>query len=111
MTAQAKSRVMAEQSPFQRHVSHALREGVMWSLFCLSGYLLLSLFTYSPQDPGWSYTGPSVHVLNSGGPVGAWFADVFLYLFGYFAYLFPVMLSWSAVLVFRRRNPDDTVNS
>jgi S-DNA-T family DNA segregation ATPase FtsK/SpoIIIE len=110
MTAQAKSRVMTEQSPLQRHVSHALREGVMWSLFCLSGYLLLSLFTYSSQDPGWSYTGPSVHVLNSGGPVGAWFADVFLYLFGLFAYLFPIMLSWSAVLVLRRRNPDDSVN-
>ncbi len=110
MTAQAKSREMAEQSPFQRHVNHALREGIMWSLFCLSGYLLLSLFTYSAQDPGWSYTGPSVHVLNSGGPVGAWFSDVFLYLFGFFAYLFPVMLSWSAVLVFRRRNPDDSIN-
>ena len=82
----------------------------MWSLFCLSGYLLLSLFTYSPQDPGWSYTGPNPVVVNSGGPAGAWFADVFLYLFGYFSYLFPVMLSWSAVLVFRRRNPDDTVN-
>ncbi len=110
MTAQAKSREMPEQSAFQRHVSHALREGVMWSLFCLSGYLLLSLFTYSAQDPGWSYTGPSVHVLNSGGPVGAWFSDVFLYLFGFFAYLFPIMLSWSAVLVFRRRNPDDSIN-
>ncbi|MEW8200459.1 MAG: DNA translocase FtsK 4TM domain-containing protein, partial [Candidatus Thiodiazotropha endolucinida] len=44
------------------------------------------------------------------GPAGAWFADVFLYLFGIFAYLFPIMLSWSAVLVFRRRNPDDSVN-
>ena len=69
MTAQAKSREMAEQSPFQRHVSHALREGMMWSLFCLSGYLLLSLFTYSAQDPGWSYTGPSVHVMTPSSPV------------------------------------------
>jgi len=110
MTAQAKSRNAPEQSAFQHHVSHALREGVMWSLFCLSGYLLLSLFTYSPQDPGWSYTGPTMNVLNSGGPAGAWFADVFYYLFGLFAYLFPVMLSWNAVLIFRRRNPDDTVN-
>jgi len=110
MPAQAKSRDSVDQSAFQRHVSHALREGVMWSLFCLSGYLLLSLVTYSDQDPGWSYTGPAVKVLNSGGPAGAWFADVFLYLFGLFAYLFPVMISWSAVLVFRRRNPDDSVN-
>ncbi|MES9940165.1 MAG: DNA translocase FtsK 4TM domain-containing protein [Candidatus Thiodiazotropha sp. 6PLUC2] len=87
-----------------------MREGVMWSLFCLSGYLLLSLFSYSPLDPGWSYTGSESKVINSGGPAGAWFADVFLYLFGIFAYLFPIMLSWSAVLVFRRRNPDDSVN-
>ncbi|MET0065551.1 MAG: DNA translocase FtsK 4TM domain-containing protein [Candidatus Thiodiazotropha sp.] len=110
MSAQAKSQQSSEHSAFHNHVSRALREGVMWSLFCLSGYLLISLFSYSPLDPGWSYTGPAHNVLNSGGPAGAWFADVFLYLFGVFAYLFPVMLSWSAVLVFRRRNPDDTVN-
>jgi DNA segregation ATPase FtsK/SpoIIIE, S-DNA-T family len=110
MATQAKSQQSEEQSAFHSHVSRALREGVMWSLFCLSGYLLLSLVSYSAQDPGWSYTGPAHPVHNSGGPAGAWFADVFLYLFGVFAYLFPVMLSWSAVLVFRRRNPDDTVN-
>ncbi|MEJ2403154.1 MAG: DNA translocase FtsK 4TM domain-containing protein [Candidatus Thiodiazotropha sp.] len=110
MATQAKSQQSGEQSAFHSHVSRALREGVMWSLFCLSGYLLLSLISYSAQDPGWSYTGPAHPVHNSGGPAGAWFADVFLYLFGVFAYLFPVMLSWSAVLVFRRRNPDDTVN-
>ncbi|WP_177420397.1 DNA translocase FtsK [endosymbiont of Lamellibrachia barhami] len=107
---QAKSKDSVDQTPFAAHVSHALREGAMWSLFCLSGYLLLALITYSGNDPGWSYTGPSAQVLNSGGPAGAWFADVFFYLFGIFAYLFPIMLSWSAVLVFRRRNPDDSVN-
>ncbi|MEJ2609178.1 MAG: DNA translocase FtsK 4TM domain-containing protein [Candidatus Thiodiazotropha sp.] len=110
MAAQAKSQQTEAQNAFHSHVSHAMREGIMWSLFCLSGYLLLSLFTYSAQDPGWSYAGPLTKVANSGGPAGAWFADVFLYLFGVFAYLFPIMLSWSAVLVFRRRNPDDSVN-
>jgi S-DNA-T family DNA segregation ATPase FtsK/SpoIIIE len=106
---QAKSNP-AQQSAFQAHVSHAMREGMMWSLFCLSVYLLLSLYSFHPDDPGFSYLGPTDQVENSGGPAGAWFADVFYNLFGYFAYLFPVMLSWSAVLVFRRRNPDDTVN-
>ncbi|MCU7945374.1 MAG: DNA translocase FtsK 4TM domain-containing protein, partial [Candidatus Thiodiazotropha sp. (ex Cardiolucina cf. quadrata)] len=99
MTVQAKSQQNSAQNAFHSHVSHAMREGIMWSLFCLSGYLLLSLFSYSPQDPGWSYTGPAMNVINSGGPAGAWFADVFLYLFGIFAYLFPIMMSWSAVLV------------
>jgi S-DNA-T family DNA segregation ATPase FtsK/SpoIIIE len=37
--------------------------------------------------------------------VGAWFADVFLYLFGYFAYLFPLMVAFSGWLVFRGRTP------
>ncbi|MGD8588519.1 MAG: DNA translocase FtsK 4TM domain-containing protein [Chromatiales bacterium] len=87
-----------------------MREGMLWSLFCLSGYLLLSLYSFHPDDPGFSYLGPTDQVVNSGGPAGAWFADVFYNLFGYFAYLFPIMLSWSAVLVFRRRKPDDTVN-
>ena len=107
---QAKSQNSTQQSDFQAHVNHAMREGIMWSLFCLSGYLLLSLYTYHPNDPGFSYLGPTHEVVNSGGPVGAWFSDVFFNLFGVFAYLFPIMLSWSALLVFKRRNPDDTVN-
>ena len=107
---QAKSQTTTQQSALQAHVSHAMREGIMWILFCLSGYLLLSLYTYFPDDPGFSYLGPTSDVVNSGGPVGAWFADVFFNLFGFFAYLIPIMLSWSALLVFKRRNPDDTVN-
>ena len=107
---QAKSQSTTTQSAFQAHVSHAMREGVMWSLVSLGGYLLLSLYSYFPDDPGFSYLGPSTEVVNSGGPVGAWFSDVFFHLFGYFAYLLPIMLSWSAVLVFKRRNPDDTIN-
>ncbi len=66
-------------------------------------YLLISLGSYSPQDPGWSYVGPGTAVQNAGGPVGAWFSDVFLYLFGWFAYLLPLMVAWSAVQLYRRR--------
>jgi S-DNA-T family DNA segregation ATPase FtsK/SpoIIIE len=73
-------------------------------------YLLISLTSYSAQDPGWSYVGPGAAVDNAGGRVGAWFADVFLYLFGWFAYLVPFMVAWSAVLVFRRRYPNLSEN-
>jgi S-DNA-T family DNA segregation ATPase FtsK/SpoIIIE len=48
-------------------------------------------------------------VLNQGGRVGAWIADVFLYLFGYMAYLFPIMVAYSGWLLFRGagvRGPD-----
>lgn len=64
-------------------------------------YLLASLFTYSAADPGWSQTGSVVApVHNMGGRVGAWIADVLLQLFGYVAFLLPVVLgavAWIAL--------------
>jgi S-DNA-T family DNA segregation ATPase FtsK/SpoIIIE len=82
----------------------------MLLLFAVALYLLLSLITFSPDDPGWSYTGAHREVLNAGGPVGAWVADVFLNLFGFLAYLLPVMVGWSGWLLFKERMPDDSVN-
>ena len=64
-------------------------------------YLLASLVTFSPQDPGWSHSGSITAPLsNVGGRVGAWLADVLLYLCGYVAFLLPVMLgliAWIAL--------------
>ncbi|GHH46505.1 MULTISPECIES: DNA translocase FtsK [Gammaproteobacteria] len=64
-------------------------------------YLLASLFTYSANDPGWSHTGSVVApVHNMGGLVGAWIADVLLQLFGYVAFLLPLVLggvAWIAL--------------
>ncbi len=79
----------------------------MWILVCAALYLVLSLATYSPKDPGWSFVGPApvAPIGNAGGRAGAWFADVALYLFGAFAYLIPIMVAWSAYLVFRRTPP------
>ncbi|MEO5566645.1 MAG: DNA translocase FtsK 4TM domain-containing protein, partial [Luteimonas sp.] len=63
-------------------------------------YLLASLFTYSPQDPGWSHSGSITAPLhNVGGRVGAWLADVLLNLTGYVAYLLPLMLGLLAWIV------------
>jgi S-DNA-T family DNA segregation ATPase FtsK/SpoIIIE len=46
-------------------------------------YLLASLVTFSPADPGWSHSGSVTAPLhNIGGIVGAWIADVLLYLCG-----------------------------
>ncbi|MCD9030393.1 DNA translocase FtsK 4TM domain-containing protein [Luteimonas sp. Y-2-2-4F] len=57
-------------------------------------YLFASLLTFSPDDPGWSRSGSVTAPLhNVGGPVGAWIADVLLHLFGFVAYLLPLMLA------------------
>ncbi|MEJ2326795.1 MAG: DNA translocase FtsK 4TM domain-containing protein, partial [Chromatiaceae bacterium] len=94
------------QLTFSDYVERAVREGAMWALVCVALYLVLSLVSYSPRDPGWSHIGPTEHVANAGGRVGAWFADVAFFLFGVFAYLIPVMVAWSAYLVFRRPDRD-----
>lgn len=64
-------------------------------------YLLASLFTYSPDDPSWSQSGSlTAPIHNLGGRVGAWVADMLLYLCGYVAFLLPIMLgvvAWIAL--------------
>ncbi len=64
-------------------------------------YTLLSLITYSNDDPGWSYSTSPDHVANAGGFVGAWLASVLLHLFGYFAYLFPILIAYGGWLSYR----------
>src|SRR3970040_610297 len=63
--------------------------------------LLVTLATYSPLDPSWSRAGSVTAPLhNLGGRVGAWTADLLLYLTGYVAFLLPVMLgliAWIAL--------------
>jgi S-DNA-T family DNA segregation ATPase FtsK/SpoIIIE len=94
------------QLTFSDYVERALREGAMWTLMVVALYLVLALASYSPDDPGWSYVGEVVQVSNAAGRAGAWFADVTLFLFGFFAYLLPVMVGWSAWLVFRGRGEE-----
>jgi S-DNA-T family DNA segregation ATPase FtsK/SpoIIIE len=94
------------QLTFSDYVERALREGAMWTLMCVAIYLALALVSYSPNDPGWSYVGETGQVTNAGGRTGAWFADVALYLFGFFAYLLPFMVSWSAWQIFRGRGEE-----
>jgi DNA segregation ATPase FtsK/SpoIIIE, S-DNA-T family len=96
----------AGQLTLTDYLDRAWREGAMWTLICAALYLLLALASYSPADPGWSFVGTADHVSNAAGRFGAWFADLALFLFGLFAYLIPVMVAWSAYLVFRQRAPE-----
>ena len=62
-------------------------------LVAIALVILIALLSYDPADPGWSHTGRSGPISNKGGLVGAWLADVLLYLFGYSAYLLPFMIA------------------
>jgi DNA segregation ATPase FtsK/SpoIIIE, S-DNA-T family len=87
---------------------HRLREGVSILVLAVSAFLLIALFTFHATDPGWSNTGQTQKVANAGGQLGAWFADVLLYICGYLAFLFPLMCSYSVWQYFshRRENHD-----
>jgi S-DNA-T family DNA segregation ATPase FtsK/SpoIIIE len=92
------------------HADSRLRELAFWLVIALGLYFLISFLSFSSLDPGWSYIGERTQPENLGGSAGAWFSSVFLGLFGFLAFLFPVMVIWSGWLIFKERNPDDSVN-
>jgi S-DNA-T family DNA segregation ATPase FtsK/SpoIIIE len=81
---------------FTAAVSRGLRESAVIVLGIVALVLLMALATYSPDDPGFSFTGSAAPVHNRIGVVGAWLADVLFFLFGRPAFLFPLMLALAA---------------
>jgi len=72
----------------------------------LAAMMLASLLSYDPADPAWSHSGSNAQPSNFVGSAGAWLSDLLFYLFGYMAYLLPVMLIYNAVLLIRSRLPE-----
>ncbi len=63
-------------------VARLVRES--WWLLVVAGFIYLGLIlgSYARSDPGWSFSGTGAPLANRGGAVGAWLADLLLYLFG-----------------------------
>ena len=88
------------------HIQLRIREGALFVFAAVAVYLLMSLLSYDTNDPAWSHSTTTTEVVNIGGLVGAWLADVLLYLFGYLALLFPLMIGYSGWLLYRGRITD-----
>ncbi len=86
------------------------------SLLIIQGFLgvfvLISLITYSPQDPGWNsqtFISPQVTedfgIYNAVGSWGAYISDLLFSLVGYMAYLLAYWLLWPLIrhFIFFRR--------
>lgn len=108
--AQAKTSVSRNKTktsaPLAAHMTRGLREGALIIFGAIALYLLTALSTYNPQDPGWSHSETAATITNAGGVLGAWFADIFLYLFGFLAYLVPVGVAFFGWLLFTGRNQE-----
>lgn len=89
------------------HMGRLFRE--VGAIICAFAAIIaiLSLTSFNVNDPGWSSTGGGNNIQNSVGRVGAWFADVSFSLFGFMAYLIPLVIGISGWLLFRdhRRKP------
>lgn len=83
-----------------------LREGSFIVQISLGMFFFLALLTFNHHDPGWSQVAEHDYIVNAGGPLGAWIADVLISLFGYLAFGFPVMIAFSAVYLFTHRHDD-----
>jgi S-DNA-T family DNA segregation ATPase FtsK/SpoIIIE len=97
------------ESAMNPKLLRVLREAAFYALVAIAIYLLMSLWTYNANDPSWSHRGPDEGARNLGGRVGAWIADVFYALFGYVAYLFPIMVAIAGWRLYLHRNDEQPV--
>ncbi|MES2562161.1 MAG: DNA translocase FtsK 4TM domain-containing protein, partial [Pseudomonadota bacterium] len=89
-------------NPLPPKIAALLRESWWLALVAVALYLLLVLVTYSPADPGWSHSVRSDAVRNAGGVIGAYVADLLLYLFGVSAYWWIALCGGLVAWGFRR---------
>ena len=101
----AKSQAIANAAG---RLERLLREVALWGAASISLILLVALFSYAPEDPGWSSSGGG-SVQNLIGPTGAWLADVLLSLAGYVAYVLPVMVFLMGLVLYRGRIEGDVL--
>ena len=79
-------------SALQSRLFSILREA-RWIVFAaLAAWLALVLATWSPSDPGWSHSSNAIGLHNRGGLIGAYLSDILLYLFGFSAWWWVVLL-------------------
>lgn len=80
-----------------------VQEGGVILLSALAMFLLVALLSYHAADPGWSRAVSQNSFVNAAGKTGAFFSDLFFYLFGYIAYMFPMMIAYGGFRLFQHR--------
>ncbi len=92
----------AARNPLPPRIAALVRESWWLVLIAAALYLLIVLFTYNQGDPGWSHSLRDPGIRNAGGMVGAYLADLLLYLYGVSAYWWVVFCAALVGWGFRR---------
>lgn len=102
--ASAQTRNQSEASQrFSANLQGAAKDGVAIAMLAVCAFLLLAFFSYSPNDPGWSSSGPQQEASNWMGNGGAWLSDVLFSLLGDAALWLPAILGFSGWSLLRKR--------
>ena len=104
-----RSKKAKAPSQFMEQFGFRLREGYLLMLWALAIFIFVALVTHNRADPAWSNSVATGHIKNAGGQVGAYLSDVLLYIFGYLAYLFPVLISYGAWLYYQHKHSEKEV--
>ncbi len=104
------SRKQKESKPLSGHVITNLGEVFVFASLMVAIYLFTALITYHPDDPGWSHSVTATDIHNNAGTIGAWIADIMLYLFGYFGYVIPILFLVSGWRWFQLRRQKELFN-
>ncbi|MGD8618220.1 MAG: DNA translocase FtsK 4TM domain-containing protein, partial [Gammaproteobacteria bacterium] len=68
--AQARRNKGEQAGKLTHQVTRGLREGALLLLGAIAIFLLVSLASYHPGDPGWSNSGAVTRIFNAGGLIG-----------------------------------------
>ncbi len=88
--------------PLPERIVFLLQEARWLLLGVMAIYLGLILGSFSPSDPGWSHAETTPTILNAGGRMGAWLADLLLYLFGISAWWLVLLMVFGITWGYRR---------
>ena len=84
-----------------------LREIALLGFTVVAFFYFLALYTFSHEDAGWSHSGTGMAIVNAGGRVGAWLADISLSFLGVVAFFVPLLILWQGYLFFINKGNDN----
>ena len=102
MGSRAVSRATPSQLP--EKIGNLLQESRWLALGAVALFLSMALWGFHKDDPGWSHAVVSGTPHNPTGRAGAWIADLLLYLFGFSAWWWIVLLAMFVWWGFHRLN-------
>ena len=94
-------------SPLPEKIGTLLQESRWLGVGAIALFLVMALWGFNKEDPGWSHAVVSQTMHNPAGRAGAWVADLMLYIFGLSAWWWIVLLGMFVWWGVRKFNPMD----